>query len=336
MASGATVHGTVIEVAAPTEATNATLKLAFTGLTAAKREYRIATRVYGIDNARETLDESGAVQGISPKNTITGRIDQGLGKMTYSRYGGLAEVLEAAKGILVKDADPNISYQPGTELTIRLTRPFEIPDALIPPAIASAFDDGHLAELIHNQPWQTYASNPPKPSDITNLMFIGSLRQIIEAFQDAGWVSAQALSGGTKFQTAKAIVEQRGYQEAPVSTILLNRLPPEVVLEKANNTFSARHHLRIWRSPDTYQGQQVWLCSATHDIGIDYSEKKMTFIHKIDSNIDLERLKVTNDLLFTSRIRGVSLVPRPEIPTHFRNATGDDVVTDARLAVIQF
>ncbi len=336
LASGASVLGTVAELTPPTQETSAALKLSFTELSAAGRKYRIAARVYGLDNVRETLDGSGVVQGISPKNTITGRIDQGLGKMNNGRLGGLAQILELAKNALIRDADPNIAYGPGTELTLRLTKPLSLPDSLIPPPIPAVADDGHLTDLVNHQAWQTYAPNLQRPSDVTNLIFIGSLRDLTAAFEQAGWVGAQALTGESKFETARAIIEQRGYKEAPVSTILLDGRPPDLVLQKANNTFSARHHLRIWHSPDTYRGQDVWLCGATHDIGIDYSEEELTFIHKIDSNIDLERLKVTNDLLFTGKVRGVTLVARPDIPTHFRNATGDDVVTDARIAVIQF
>jgi len=68
------------------------------------------------------------------------------------------------------------------------------------------------------------------------------------------------------------------------------------VFEKANDTFAARHHLRIWRRPGQFGGQSVWVCSATHDINIKFSDQQRTFIHKIDSNIDLERAKVVSDL----------------------------------------
>ena len=68
------------------------------------------------------------------------------------------------------------------------------------------------------------------------------------------------------------------------------------MFEKANDTFAARHHLRIWRRPGQFGGQSVWVCSATHDINIKFSDQQRTFIHKIDSNIDLERAKVVSDL----------------------------------------
>ncbi len=330
--AGALLTGVVAAVAPPTETTGASLKLDFTQLGA----LRIASRVFDIDNSRETVDENGAIQGISPKNTITGRMDQGLGKLTNSRLAGLAQILETAKSLLLKNADPNIEYAAGTEMALRLVKPVTLkqaPAAVIPPSV---HDDGRLAAMVSNQVFQTYAAHPPRPSDVTNLMFIGELDRIREAFQEAGWVGAESLSGLSKWETARAVLEQRGYKEAPVSMILLDGRPPDLVLQKANNTFSARHHLRIWRSPDTYRGKPVWLCGATHDIGIDYSDRDMTFIHKIDSNIDLERRKVTNDLLLTGKVHGFSLVERPTAPTNFRNGTGDDVNTDGRQAVLQF
>jgi len=329
--AGAILVGTVALVTPPSDAQNAALKLEFTQLGSVK----ITARVNGIDNAREVVDSTGTVQGISPKNTITGRLDQGLGKLETSRLSGLAQVLEAAKALLVKNADPNIEYEAGTELSLRLLKPLTVKDA--PQTIVHFVpDDGHLRDLVLHQTAQTFASHPYRPSDVTNILFIGDLNRIREAFREAGWVGADHLSGLSKWETARAVIEQRGYKEAPVSVILLDEHPPDLVLQKANNTFSARHHLRIWQSPDTYQGRQVWLCSATHDIGIDYSDQEKTFIHKIDSNIDLERQKVIDDLTLTGNVLGTTMIPRPTVPTNFRNATGDDVATDGRMAVLQF
>ena len=330
--AGAVLTGTVTAVGVPTEIANASLNLEFTQLGPMK----ISARVIEVENARETVDEAGTVEGISPKNTITGRMDQGLSKLNNSRLAGLAQILETAKSLMLKNADPNIEYPAGTELTLRLLKPIAVKQPAVPPSMSAVADDGNLQDMVLSQAFQTYAARPLRPSDITNLIFIGDLDRIREAFNEAGWVGSESLSGLSKWETARSVLEQRGYKEAPVSLILLDERPPALVLQKANNTFSARHHLRIWHSPDTYRGQQVWLCGATHDIGIDYSDRDMTFIHKIDSNIDLERRKVTNDLLLTGKVHGVSLIARPTVPTNFRNATGDDVNTDGRITVLQF
>ena len=116
--------------------------------------------------------------------------------------------------------------------------------------------------------------------------------------------------------------------------LLLDTKPPDLVFQKMNNTFAQRHHLRVWKRPDTFEGKTVWVIAATHDTGIEFSEQNRTFIHKIDSLIDRERAKVTNDLLFTGRVESVALVERPAVPQRSENATGDVLETDGMMAVL--
>jgi hypothetical protein len=117
---------------------------------------------------------------------------------------------------------------------------------------------------------------------------------------------------------------------------MLDGHAPDYAFQKGNNTYAQRHHLRIFRRPDTFAGKPVWVCSATHDTGIDFSEREHTFIHKIDSQIDRERAKVTNDLLFTGTVRSIALVSRPNIPQDASNATGDALRTDGSMVVLLF
>src|SRR5579883_953437 len=109
---------------------------------------------------------------------------------------------------------------------------------------------------------------------------------------------------------------------------------PDLVFEKVNNTFARRHHLRIWSRPETFLNRPVWVVAATHDTGISFSEADRTFIHRIDSHIDNERAKVVADLLFTGRVQGIEFIARPAAPTHGQNATGDNLETDGRMAVL--
>jgi hypothetical protein len=195
-------------------------------------------------------------------------------------------------------------------------------------------DETGLIKLVASQPFQTMAEKPSKPSDITNLMFIGPEEKLKAAFAAAGWSPAAALDARSAIETVRAVSEMRGYKEAPVSVLLLDGRPPDLVFEKQNNTFAKRHHLRIWRREAVFQGQPVWVCAATHDTGISFSEENHTFIHKIDSEIDKERAKVVSDLLFTGQVASLALVARPEVPTKGENATGDQVVTDGSMAVL--
>jgi len=183
-------------------------------------------------------------------------------------------------------------------------------------------------------PFETVAQNPPKPSDITNLLFLGTEAELRKAFAAAGWTAAAALNAESKLETFRALAEQRGYKEAPVSVLLLDERPPDIVFQKQNNTFARRHHLRIWKRPETFLGKPVWVCAATHDTGISFSEPNRTFIHRVDPQIDQERAKVVTDLVYTGMVSGLALVDRPAVPRSGMNATGDKRETDGRMAVL--
>jgi hypothetical protein len=295
----------------------------------------VVAQLVQVDNARETVDETGQVIGISGGETLSSRMDEGL-KRLGSRLSSLASVLQEAKKSVINESDPEIDFGPGVEFSLKLTKPVADPG---PGSDLAEYaqpirPESELILLVNRQPFQTAAEKPPKPSDLTNLMFLGSQEEIAKAFREAGWFSAAALNTKAKLETLRAIVEERGYSEAPVSVLLLDNQKPDMVFQKANNTFASRHHLRIWKRPETFQGREVWVCAATHDIGIDFSAENRTFIHKIDSQIDRERAKVVFDLLFTGLVGGLALVDRPEVPQESGNATGDKLITDARMAVL--
>jgi hypothetical protein len=43
---------------------------------------------------------------------------------------------------------------------------------------------------------------------------------------------------------------------------------------------------------------------------------------------------VVSDLLFTNGVEALALVDRPAAPRRTRNATGDEIITDGRIAVL--
>ena len=341
IAPGAVVHGTVEKVAQSSAAgQRAALLLRFTELVTAGARRAMVARVASVDNARESVDEQGQVDGILATETATGRLDAGLSKLG-EEYSGLADILSAAKNAVFQQASTEISYPPGAEMTLRLAEPFTPPltpptgktpvSSASPPPIAGR---ARLAQLVSHEPFQTVAKSPPKPSDITNLLLVASPDALRRAFTDAGWSGAAGLNSRSKLETLRAVVEDRGYSEAPVSVLLLNGKLPDLVFEKTLNTFARRHHLRIWRRPATFRGKPVWAVAATHDIGIDFSTADRTFIHRVDPQIDRERDKVVNDLLFAGHVVAFDLVERPAVPRQGRNATGDSLETDGRIAIL--
>ncbi len=337
IAAGVRVTGHIKELTQAVKPEDqAILALSFDRLVdAAGKQARLTARLAGIDNARESLDADGRILGIIAAQTGSGRLDQGISKVAQ-RYPGLADLLGTVKQSVVKEADPNIDYEPGVEMTIEVSKPLQWTGDASAPNVSSIEPQATLSRIVLRQPFRTTAERPPTPSDMTNIMFIGTQAEIENAFAAAGWSSAEQLSAKSKLETFRAMTEMRGYKEGPMSTLILDGHPPDLVFQKTNNTYNARHHLRIWHRPGTFKGKEIWVCAATHDIGIDFSEQNHTFIHKVDTQIDHERAKVVNDLLFTGLVRGLSLVERPDVPTHLFNATGDALETDGRMAVISF
>ena len=340
VSAGAQLTGSVKQAKAATDKDPAQLQLVFTQIGDGAAHATISAVVASLDNARETIDDKGLITGIAPGETFSARIDQGIAKLQANdKFAGLAGLITGTKQVLsIEDANPNIDYDPGAEFTIRLTQPFEWRGIdRGPTSRLQAFPNQEaLVDLVNRQPFRTMAENPPRPSDMTNIMFLATDDELRAAFEKAGWSAPSRLNTKSKLETARALIEARGYKEGPMSLLVLDGSVPDLAYQKGNNTFAKRHHLRIFRRSGTFDGKPIWVCSSTHDTGIDFSERDRTFIHKIDPQIDQERAKVVNDLLFTGMIRSIALVDRPDIPRNATNATGDSLRTDGSMAVLLF
>jgi hypothetical protein len=338
--AGAQLTGAVKQAKAAADKEPAQLQLVFSEIADSAVSANISAVVTGLENARETVDDKGIITGIAPGDTFSARIDQGIAKLKDNeKLSGLAGLILGTKQVLnIQEANPNIDYDPGAEFTLRLTKPFEWngKNQGVTASLQPFSNEEGLSALVNGQPFRTVAENPPRPSDMTNIMFLATEEELRAAFEKAGWSIAARLNAQSKLETARAMIEARGYKEGPMSILLLDGHAPDIAYQKGNNTFAQRHHLRIFRRPGTFAGKPIWVCSSTHDIGIDFSERDRTFIHKIDPQIDHERAKVVNDLLFTGMIKSIALVERPDIPRNATNATGDSLETDGSMAVLLF
>ncbi|SPE30738.1 conserved exported hypothetical protein [Candidatus Sulfopaludibacter sp. SbA6] len=186
--TGAAVHGTVEKVTPSTKADErAVLVLAFTELEIAGAKLKLAAQVAAVDNAREKVDDQGQINGILASDTITGKIDSGISKVA-EKYSGFAGVLGAVKEAVLKPAEGDITFDAGVEMTLKLTAALTLKGPSGPGAAAGlkpVANEAALADLVLHEPFQTVAQNPPKPSDITNLMLVGTQEQVKQAFADS-------------------------------------------------------------------------------------------------------------------------------------------------------
>jgi opacity protein-like surface antigen len=317
----------------------ANLQLTFTELQLpGQAPVSMQTRVLDVENSRETVNSQGRIQGIRSTGTYGYRANTLISG--FAIVDPIAYIyVNAASARVLRFSEPEIWLPPGTELEVKLTAPLALTKAYddAPPLIASpGAETVKLRSLIKSLPYRTMTENSNKPSDLTNLLFIGDPEAVQRAFSAAGWVEADKLNGISGFMTLRSIAENQGYQNAPMSTLLLDEQRPEITLSKTLNTFSKRHHTRVWVRPETWNGMRVLTASSTQDIGIALSRKKKTFIHVIDTSIDNERAKIVNDLIFTGCVEAAQLVARPWVPLDAQNSTGEDLITDGRIAVLEF
>ncbi|MDQ1474125.1 MAG: hypothetical protein QOJ99_5605, partial [Bryobacterales bacterium] len=188
--AGPTVTGAVKLAKATSDKDRAQLQLVFNEITDGKVKAPVQSVVSGLENARESVDEKGVITGIDASQAYGSRLNQGIAKLEGNeKFSALAAILQGAKETLnIQNVNANIDYDAGVELTIKLTAPLNWTGATAgPEAKLGPFpNEAELPALVNRQPFRTVAANPPKPSDMTNLMFIATEAELRAAFEKAG------------------------------------------------------------------------------------------------------------------------------------------------------
>jgi hypothetical protein len=244
--AGVTLRGVVTAASAATDpAVRATLALDFRELEMGGQRIRVHTVLTAVENARESVNDKDEIQGVLANETLSARMDSGIGKVA-EKYSGFGGFLSAAKNAVFKETEGDIAYDSGVEMDLKLTAALTLtgppppgPDAALQPVA----DRPALIDLVNRQPFQSRAQNPPKPSDVTTLMFIGRQEQLQGAFADAGWSQASKLGGKSKFETLRAIAEDRGYSEAPAHLAAARSAPGPAGVDLRRH---ARHRYRLF------------------------------------------------------------------------------------------
>jgi LssY C-terminus len=288
-------------------------------------------RVIDVDNARETVRNNEIIGIVQPHaSTKTGFVLAGLG-MVNPIAGYTIKGVSAVYGLSLRR---EILFPAGTDLQIQVVRPSMLKTKDTWSGWPVLQVDDKLQAIVKAAPIRVYTKDN-KPSDVTNLMFIGSQQQLEAAFQEAGWFETDSLSMGSALKTVGATIRSAGYSQAPVSLLTVNGKPPDLVFQKALDTFAKRHHIRIWKEPGTWQGREVWIGAATHDIDISKARANTKWGHRIDPHVDREREWIETDLLFAGTATSYARVDRPHVPKTTANATGDVITTDGQLSIVE-
>jgi hypothetical protein len=297
----------------------------------------LRARVAEVDNARERVTRDGRIHGVRATDSGSYRISGYVRDLLFrcELHARIAEVI--VKAAIINLPEPEIYLPAGAELTLTLTGPvYRISSVEAP--VSSAMDARRrddLNRLVSGMPSRTFATSPERPSDLTNVLIAGSRDEVAAAFAAAGWSEARPLSFGRRVRWLRAIGLRRGFDSAPMSSLLLDGAPADMSWEKGLNDVSKRHHIRLWKQAGEWQGQDVWMGAATRDVDFGYLRPGRPFAHKIAADVDQERDKIAYDLAFTGCTDALDWAGRTNVPSVTENGTGDAMTTDTRLAVIE-
>ncbi len=295
----------------------------------------IVAQVAEVDNSRERVTRTGRIQGVRSTGSICYRISGYIRTaLHWEIHAELAWWI--IRSLIMQLPEPEIYYPAGVELTLRLTQPLLLEPPRQPEVRQLTDEEGaELSRIVAEVPYRTQAPVSGRPSDLTNVLFIGSARQIVTAFDAAGWTQPGPPTLRDRIHWIRAVAELRGDHAAPMSLLLLNGAEPDVSWQKSLNDVSKRHHIRIWKAADTWRGREMWIGAATRDIDFAYWRSGRRLSHKIEEDVDQERDKVAYDLAYSSCGSLLDWRDRADLPRFAVNATGDPIMTDGRMVVIE-
>jgi hypothetical protein len=175
------------------------------------------------------------------------------------------------------------------------------------------------------------------PGDMVNFLILGDEDQMKKVFTTAGWVKVDADVKETVLAGFIASMSKESYLTMPMSQLYLFGRPQDYGWAHAEpiTVVASRNHLRIWKAPFTVNGQMLWVGAATHDIGFEKDQRNNGLTHKIDPDIDLEKVYVQKTLCSTGYVAQFThFLPKNPL-LEARTATGGTFHSDGQVLVMK-
>ena len=172
--------------------------------------------------------------------------------------------------------------------------------------------------------------------DRVNFILIGSQEQVQAALKAAGWVTVDRTNKDAVLRGIFASLSKEAYVTMPMSELQLFGRPQDFGYAQADpvRVVASRHHFRIWKAPQTLNGETVWAGAGTHDIGFDRDQRNNGITHKIDPNTDGERDYIRDSLLQTGMVVKTDYITATHPVREARTATGSGFTSDGRTLLV--
>jgi hypothetical protein len=292
-------------------------------------------RVLHVDNAREDVKD-GVIRGIRSTATSQNRFMFPVAHViAWTPYSYWIPIASGAFPII---PEPEIYFPAGTDLRLELAAPLPNVSSISPAPANREFAESERAEfdeMVASMSQRT-SNIEGRPADVVNLLFIGSSEQVETAFRVAGWTHSDPLSVRAVLRQMHAVFSLNNDPNLPMASHLLDGEPSDATWQKGLNSYAKRDHVRIWKMPETWNGQAIWLAASTAEAGATWSLRTGKFVHQVVPDVDESREKVVRDLSVVNCVESVYNAPRPSTPAAMEGSTGTALRTDGAVAVVQF
>src|SRR5579884_3858650 len=154
----------------------------------------VHTQLLEVETAKERVDVDGKVRGIHPAASLSSSLSLATVPLLFIAPT-VGVPVTAIKSVLAPSANPEIYFPPGTELIVRLTAPIGVQSAAAKPAGIRSFSAGERVEIERMLKGSAQRTREgTRPSDLVNVLFLGSREQLDRAFHAAGWSQAERKS----------------------------------------------------------------------------------------------------------------------------------------------
>ncbi|RWP58694.1 LssY C-terminal domain-containing protein [Mesorhizobium sp.] len=187
------------------------------------------------------------------------------------------------------------------------------------------------------------------PGDPVNLVLIGTLQQLCEAFATAGWSTADRLGMASSWRMIRAFLLNSAYPTAPFSTLYLFGRRQDIGFQQPiDNSPRKRHHIRFWALSLDHSGDDMsaasfwfntdkpsadervlWVGAGTRDTGFSLTWLTFQVTHATDSDTNAERDHIVGELRAKRVIGDIAL---HQCGSRLQTGKVNHYVTDGEIA----
>ena len=206
------------------------------------------------------------------------------------------------------------------------------------PETQNIVDVAVFQSRLRGEPCCTSNKQGSAQGDPLNIVFVGSREAIFTALIRRGWHSTEVNHMKSAIKTTRSFLFGSQYLYSPISPLYLYDGSQDIGLQKARHSISRRNHMRLWRAPYDFQGQEVYLGQISRDIGVKANKRTIT-THAIDPYVDHTRDSLAGDLAYSQGLSGIAYVSGSQRSTEeetYYNLTPDPYYSDGYRAVFFF